>query len=83
MSRDVGSGALSAALASLVVALFAVALVVGPVHLGVGDLLAACGIGPDTALAPIEAPGSTPLETATWTVLSTALLNLEEFITRE
>ena len=34
-------------------------------------------------LAPVEAPGSTRLETATWTLLSSALLNLEEFITRE
>ena len=34
-------------------------------------------------LAPVEAPGATRLETATWTLLSSALLNLEEFITRE
>jgi hypothetical protein len=34
-------------------------------------------------LAPVEAPGSTPLETATWTLLASAILNLEEFITRE
>ena len=34
-------------------------------------------------LAPVEAPGSTRLETATWTMLASALLNLEEFITRE
>jgi len=34
-------------------------------------------------LAPVEAAGSTPLETATWTMLASAVLNLEEFLTRE
>lgn len=34
-------------------------------------------------LAPVEAEGSTKLETATWTMLTSALLNLEEFFTRE
>jgi hypothetical protein len=34
-------------------------------------------------LAPTAAPGSTRLETATWTGLASVLLNLDEFITRE
>jgi hypothetical protein len=34
-------------------------------------------------LAPVEAAGSTALETATWTMLASAVLNLEEFLTRE
>ncbi len=34
-------------------------------------------------LAPVAAPGSTRLETATWTGLASVLLNLDEFITRE
>jgi hypothetical protein len=35
------------------------------------------------ALAPAEASGATPAEAAAWTALSSALLNLDEFITRE
>jgi hypothetical protein len=34
-------------------------------------------------LAPVEAAGATPLETAAWTMLASAVLNLEEFLTRE
>jgi hypothetical protein len=36
-----------------------------------------------TALAPSEVAGATPAEAAAWTALSSVLLNLDEFITRE
>ena len=36
-----------------------------------------------TALAPSDAAGATPTEAAAWTAVSSVLLNLDEFITRE
>jgi hypothetical protein len=35
------------------------------------------------ALFPVEIPGHNRVETAAWAALSSALINLDEFITRE